>query len=354
MQMDEALSRKLRVLGLIAIVLVVYLHSYNLYVAPEAGAEHPYRTVDLFVQSLISRNISSIAVPLFFSISGFLFFMKMERPASRRWFLAQLQKRIRTVLAPYLLWSLLSLAGFFLRDHAYLVVPALAPKRAPDTYSLLALLDQAFVHPIPYQLWFLRDLMIYVLLSPLIYLCLSRLRALGLAPLLALWFADVNLHVINCWGILFFCAGAFIALDPGRKPRFPDIRSQALLLAGWLALVVLNAYWHAVGTGSSSVLNKISVLVGLAALWVNYETLLQRTERWILPLASFTFFIYAAHEPILSILKRRLMTMGGGSEAARLLTYLMLPLITIALVVCVGYGLRACFPRAYRVMTGGR
>ncbi len=355
MTLDDTLSRRLRVLGLVAIIMVVYIHAYNLGVSPDAGAGQPWRCIDLFVQSFFARNLCTIAVPLFFAVSGFLFFAKMDCPPSRAWFQSQMRKRVLTLLVPYLIWNVLGIAAFFVRDLASSI---LHHHMGPlEKYSLEGLLGQILLHPvITYQLWFLRDLMILVVCSPVIYFGLSRLRAYLLIPLFALWMWIVKIPGldIETTGFLFFTAGACIALgmSPVRKPPSSGIAVSLLVL--WAAMILVNASLHASGIGISPTLNRLSIPVGLVAIWYNYGRIFGLAEPLLLRVAPFTFFIYAAHEPILSILKTRLIAMSGASEIARLPIYLALPMAVIVTIIVVGYMLKTIAPRIYRVMTGGR
>jgi hypothetical protein len=225
----------------------------------------------------------------------------------------------------------------------------------PAKIDFLRLLDELLIHPaISYQLWFLRDLIILVVFSPLIYICISRLRAFALLPLLALWMFNVNLPLINAAGVLFFCVGSAIALNviPLRKQVSAPV--TGFLLALWLALILLNAYWYSSGIATPPTFDQICILIGLFSVWFAYDLSLRHGEFLLLPAASFSFFIYAFHEPLMSVIKSRLITREGATEIVRLPIFLFLPLFIIVISLIFGYALQVFMPRMYRLMTGGR
>lgn len=89
------------------IVLVVMIHSkFDGVVVNGVGLMHDggfpcYSTIS----TLVSNIIASIAVPLFYFISGFLFFFKTAF-FSFDVYCSKIKKRAKTILIPYLCWNL--------------------------------------------------------------------------------------------------------------------------------------------------------------------------------------------------------------------------------------------------------
>jgi surface polysaccharide O-acyltransferase-like enzyme len=132
----------------------------------------PNQTQHLFVDwfdSYVIESFVRIAVPLFFFISGFLFFNGVDR-FGRGEYWNKLKSRIKRLLVPYILWGVLAIFVkyvFFLfgeDDSVYLF----------DNY--LKWIYYIVWQPFNYQLWFVRDLFLVVLISPLIYFLLKRLK----------------------------------------------------------------------------------------------------------------------------------------------------------------------------------
>ncbi len=133
-----------------------------------------------YLQHFLSGLLGRCAVPLFYLISGYLFFL--EVPDGPRSILAKIRKRLRTLLIPYMIGCV-----FFVAFEACV---ALTPGTARFMNStLLPLFHRPLAHilcavfydagngvPCAFHLWFLRDLLLIVFTSPLWYLCLKRLK----------------------------------------------------------------------------------------------------------------------------------------------------------------------------------
>lgn len=73
--MNQYLSDKIKILSFYAIILVLYIHSnFHNYPHEILGME-----MNHILQNTISVIIGQCAVPLFYMISGYLFFSKCEK-----------------------------------------------------------------------------------------------------------------------------------------------------------------------------------------------------------------------------------------------------------------------------------
>ena len=165
---------------------VVFIHfnvlSDNLAVRGTGNAEHfPTWLVCMF--NLFSEVLPRIAVPLFFIISGYLFF---RSGFMIRTYTDKLRRRVRTLLVPYILWNLLYLIRTAFRD-----IPAfsgLSHDTAQANWSLSAVLAcfwdnsrgvfpvpaSSYIYPQDFPLWYVRDLMLVVVLAPVFYWMLKK------------------------------------------------------------------------------------------------------------------------------------------------------------------------------------
>jgi hypothetical protein len=71
-------------------------------------------------------------------------------------------------------------------------------------------------------------------------------------------------------------------------------------------------------------------------------------------LFSFTFFIFAFHEPILTILKKGFFSILGQGEMISTIIYFAAPTIAIISSIFIGYFLKKATPQFYSLLTGGR
>ena len=70
--MDKYISNKIKNISLIMTFFVVILHSNNL-------EDSTVFNINTLIQNFIGQGIVRIAVPIFFLISGYLFFYKFNR-----------------------------------------------------------------------------------------------------------------------------------------------------------------------------------------------------------------------------------------------------------------------------------
>lgn len=162
-KMTSYLSDKMKVLSLIAITMVIYIHTYY-----TEGENYPmYQTFQRFIGGV---GISGIANPLFYFISGYLFFMGMTKVQEC---FPKMKKRFRTLLVPYLLANTIAFVMYAVLDGITRLSPSLynvVNFHILDWFSLdvSTLLYNVYWAPVAFQLWFVRDMIIFVTLSPLI------------------------------------------------------------------------------------------------------------------------------------------------------------------------------------------
>lgn len=172
--MTVYLSEKIRIISFFSMMLVVILHSQLMSIS--SG-------VILKVQQLVTGELTRIAVPMFFMISGYLFFQHISKPL-KTFFRYKIKKRLYSLFCPYLFWSIWG-------GLIYLLVNAYIENlNVVVDYNFGQILCAIFFDSIgAYQLWFLRNLLILVIFSPIIY---WLVRTGGLFVLVGLFFFWVN------------------------------------------------------------------------------------------------------------------------------------------------------------------
>ncbi|MEM8526333.1 MAG: acyltransferase [Bacteroidota bacterium] len=352
--MNTYLSRKLRVVSFILIIMVVFLHAHNI------SGENDL--LNYYVQNFISTGITKISVALFFAISGYLFFFNIEEGKIQE-FTKKIQSRSRTILLPYLLWSLWGILFFFLLQslpfsRSFFNSDLLAEKSVPE------LLHTFFIKPLPYQLWFLRHLFAFALLSPLIYFVAKYARWVLLAGITILLLKILEIpenDFVHNRSLAYFCLGCYLGMHKQDwvKRGFSKFGIGAAVI--WLALVT----WRIIGDSQALINDKLwrnfiqhfEFFVGIFALWSLYDFFQKgkETTQKVLPtFLAFAFFLYVSHEPILTIIKKLGLKVLGKGSMNQLLLYFAAPLLTIGICIAVGMLLKKIAPKVYGVLTGGR
>ena len=353
---NDRTSSRIEILRFPLIVGVVFIHNYATAVIQRegpVGATNDGAWVQ-FLRLFVSEGLARIAVPLFFAISGYLFFV-----GGWDWtkYTAKLHRRLHTLLIPYLFWNFLALAVFAAAQSVPQFRFAAFSTRFPPIHSFTAfdyvnaLFGLTVNYPISAQFWFIRDLMALVVLAPVIHLLLGRRLALPfVVALLGLWFLhDWPLLWPSADATFFFCAGAYLSL-PGHDLECLD-KFGAWICAGFLVLLVL----HSAFPESPLNLDKLAILFGLPSAWwlARLAAGTIRLNAQLVALGGASFFVFAAHQPLLTILIRvvyKALNPSGG--LALLGLFFAVPICLIALLLLVYRALLKTMPALTGVITG--
>lgn len=352
--MDKALSEKIKSVSFFAIIMVVFLHAYNL----DANQDGTFVVFDKFlnwvVQDYVSYGLTRIAVPVFFIISGFLFFQ--GKPLTTDVYLEKLKKRFNTLLIPFLFWSFFGIGVYLILQ----AVPMLTPFFSKDlviNYSLTQLINTIFVNPIPYQLWFIRDLMLLVVISPFLDRMLIKMKFIPLIIIAIFWFVHIEDYNNSIEALLFFCCGGYIHKfhESVFNLKYANISRVTLLI--WLMLLGFKTglKYFEYNIFVVNVFFKLSIIVGIVSFW----GLIDITKKnlvfgFLRKHFDKTFFIYAFHEPLLTIVKKGFFFLLNKSPETHLLVYLLAPVLTIALAILTAVFLKRHFAFLYKFTTGNR
>jgi len=130
-------------------------------------------------------------------------------------------------------------------------------------------------------------------------------------------------------------------------------------LSWWLAplfLLALGGYYLSQGTGPLACLLRLVIAIGMA-LALKATRWLAQSDRWRVPLmwlGGTSFFVFAVHEPLVTLGKKlafRLLPLTAGTV---LTTYALLPLLIVGLALAAYWVLQKTVPGILRVATGGR
>ena len=190
------LSRKLTAVSFFSACSVVLLHALEPSMA-DTGSP-----VTAWTTTLFSRIMTSFAVSLFFVISGYLFAVKTNLGRQENWYSSLLKKRNRTLFLPYLAWCTIyavinipftmlgnHLAGRNLTINTCLTEPILSFWNVCRIYGL-----HLPTSPSGGNLWYIRNLLLLFVLTPLIMPVMKR-RATGIAFL----FLAVSAYLAHDW-----------------------------------------------------------------------------------------------------------------------------------------------------------
>jgi surface polysaccharide O-acyltransferase-like enzyme len=364
--LDNQTSARLEVLRFPLVLGVVFIHdgdAKSLTAQMGCSATHTCFVSSCVVNS-IGNGISRSAVPLFFLMSGYLFFGKSRLTTGE--YFAKLKRRLSTLLVPFLVWNFATLLGFA-------IAQALPATKAyfPSAYPLIRLFRpfdyiNAILgitkNPVAFQFWFIRDLMVLVLLAPVIVRIICGRRAISCLVLVALlWFLD-KWPVLwpSAEATLFFSLGAFLASSRIDLLALDD--RGGLLVALFIPILGLYAVSASIELSGLSVfivgyLLKLVILLAVAVAWWGTSRVVRRTwlKLWLAGLSGASFFVFAAHEPLMMIVRKAaFQIVPQHSGAAVLSLYVSIPIILVVLLTYTYSILNSVFPIFTAAITGGR
>lgn len=161
---------------------------------------------------LFSEALTRLAVPIFFIISGYLFFYKIN-DFSCDVYVGKLKRRIKSLLLPYIIWNLLAIAIVLLKSNMLSLFPSLAKENHDWLWFVSAFWNSQYGScPILYPLWYVRDLIIVVILSPLIYMLIKTFKKWVLTLFFILWYCPIMDFPpgFRMETFLFFSVGAYV------------------------------------------------------------------------------------------------------------------------------------------------
>lgn len=362
---SNELSRKLTAVSFFSACCIVLLHA-NPY-TPAAS-----KATDTAI-CFLSVVMTSYAVPMFFALSGYLIAKKTDSGRSAGWYLPVLKKRCRSLLVPYLAWCTVfgvlfvpvkmlgnRLLGKPLLEHTALTPPLFSFDNLACVYGLY--LSE---YPALRVLWYIRNLILLCLLTPVLFPVMRRretgLLFLGLVGTLYLLFSALYPFFygpgFNLQGFLFFPIGIYLANYPVDPNAFRVFR-KALPFA-WFFFAILTTWafrFSGLPFDVSRAFLSACVITGAGAVWVLYDMIPAFRRLGELRVSKDSFFLYASHLLIIDVitgsqmqnlLKFKLHVPELGVYFLRFLIPLVLSLLTAELM-------KRFMPWLYRILTGGR
>lgn len=377
MKKEELLSKTITCLRFPLTVGVVFIH-FNLaqngfmVQGVKYGLNNPYWYYHII--NFFSDVISRIAVPLFFFISGFLFFYKKDF----NWtiYKQKVRTRFSTLVLPFFLWNSIAilivasrklplLSPFF--PNAYKIDILISPLRLYHTFFANYNNEGIFVFPIaeiskyPYPidgpLWYVRELILLVFLSPVIYFLIKKMRLFFITILGIIWYflqlPDSGYPILFITAAFFFSFGAYFSIN---KMNFVDyMRKGKYIPLVYLVIAAIDTFTKY--TNYNPFINKAGILVGLISAVVVMSYLVEMKKvRVNMTLANSSFFVFALHTLIMGLIGKAVFTFFRipDNTFSMLFMYFLIPIITIALCVCLYVLLNKYFHNMCDILTGGR
>lgn len=328
------------------------------------------------VKIAFSGTIALIGVPAFFFISGYLFFNKVTQYDFST-YKKKLKSRFQSLMVPYLIWPIIiipmviavmwikikftgaeeSIAGYLASidirhmfwDHQ---------RSLTEQVNLLGM-QTLKTKPLMGTFWFVRDLIIMALLSPVVYLFVRRLRIWGIALLAVLFLFRIWPHIsLSSSSVFFFTLGAYLSLNnKSIYLKGKGARTAVYVITGiaFIAMMVLcgtSPYWCYQA-------DPLFTLAGtLAAVNIAYEITKSGKSLFNRPiLTNSSFFVYALHHDValpLGFFAGKMLFMHTTNAWLLCLQYFAVPMIIYVMCVAVYAMMKRQTPKLLALLTGNR
>lgn len=310
---------------------------------------------------LCTYAIPQIVIPTFFTISGYLFFLKFgEDLCPKQWswtaYLKKLVNRVYTLLIPYILWCLIPViigmlaAGYVAFNEGEVISESIREYlqgknwrifwvfyQDTDTTNVLGMRMPGTTAPFNFPLYYVRDLIGIILLSPVVFFYVRYTKWIGISFLVLCSFFGLlpNLPGLRSSAMLYFTFGALLSVWRYDYHRFfYKVLPIALISSCPTLLYILSGYpefgmeWLVEGVYKISAVCAFSgILAWLTEHWN------MKTPDW---LSGSVFFIVVAHEGlyILNLVTIAVMKLFPETSCHWLFFEYWLTII-ITLVLCV-------------------
>ena len=352
---DKCLSQTISWLRFPLIVGIVLLHTFilNRPVGDVVLTAESHPVFSTF-EHIAKADFGEMAVPLFFFISGFLFFYRVEQ-WNRQTYLRKLKSRFRTLVVPYFLWNTVFLLWVALLGW---LIPSLLTSKVsilnmslPDILNSYWELSQGLI-----PLWFIRDLIIINIFSFAIYWLLKPKAGWLLLVVLGTVFLTARWHYIPGIGLRSsfpFMLGAWFSIQ--KRNFIVDLwRYRYVLLAAYFCLVVIDT-WLWSGGHSSFAVNRLCLLCGLLVTPLLVAEGLQRgrlhLRKWK---EESSFFVYVFHMFIVHLPFVILSRIVPLNDFTAMILQIGIPILVAYICVAIYLLLKRMMPGVMRLAVGGR
>ena len=349
--LSQKQSNNINLLKGVSILLVLFIHADIKDAIPNLDDKS---ALGMWTQ-VVTRILVDNAVPMFFLVSGFLFFLKPGRIVDK-W-----KKRVRTLLVPYILWCIVGfIIPFILQEALGLAhlfsgnsLKKIADSETSDYIKMFWNIRNGA--PILSTMWFLRDLIVIIMLTPAIHLLVKIIPQSFPVILICVYLLlPFSVAGMSSSTLFWFGIGCWFAIREKNPFTWIECFNGKLLLVVWISTLIttiISFYydWH------YETIHAIFGIIHFVAIYKCVSVIsISGIPKWLTAVSTASFFIYAFHEPwmgyVLKISYKVLHPSG-------LILYIA-PFILVAFATAYSYAayalLKRYAPRLLNLLTGAR
>ena len=292
--------------------------------------------------------LCQMAVPVFFSISAFLYFQQWE--FSWSCYKQKVLRRVKSLWVPFVIFNALVVLYYFVK--LYLLPIPSERHELPDVLEIVTGCLFGIPEPFNGPLWFVRELMVFVLFAPLLGWVVSRGWKWAVAIVMVSFAVG---RYASYFSILYWTPclvlGCYCALFEVRCLSNKISDKWKWLVVTCFLMFLAFVYFCLQDAADSSLLYyfyRMSAPVWILLLYTVFDNLLP--HRLVMSVAPFTFFIFCSHTFFINIvnaLVQGICTLPCGVGEA------VVFVVAFVMVVLAGR-LLSCVKPLWKLLTGFR
>lgn len=359
-------SRRITCLRFILAVLVVFIHStVDQINFADSSMEISIPLYASVIQTVFTSVLGGVSVPLFFVISAYLFFAK---PKSIK---ENVKSKFISIVIPYIFWTVLTVFLYFAaQSFSFSKNYFSKPENIIRSWDFSDFVQAFFArkvsyidywHPLVYQFWYLRNLLIFMIFAPVIKFLAGRFP-------FSYFCAILSVSLIRITGVfsdplwifpaLFYFSLGFYAVNNIQKVLdFLDSARWKDFAFSYILFATASVFFEFTKNPISSVVSfmrtvfTIFLFVKLAGNFSKNECVLKKLSA----LSEYSFWIYAAHAPFVVTAIKKLISkaipMHGGFI---LVQFFATAFLCVTFLMIFGFLLKKFLPGFFAFTTGGR
>ena len=335
MQLDPQISKRISIIKFLMIIGIVICHIPPYQQLSEIG----YSSSET-IKAFFGHGIFKAAVPVLAAISGFLLFYS----GAHLHYGKLMVKKTRSIFIPLVLWNLpFAIIIYLAQKHNYYnnyihLYPF-------ELGNWLKVVIGTTIEPINYPLYFLRDLCVILLMSPVQWLMLKKIPYWGLAIVLVILFFDLDGKLIfrDTMLVAFYVGG--LAATQKWDLTYLD-RYQAILLFIFVAACIFVTMFRIENKDMFLILSPFLIWPALSGL-VN-----TRVGNLLHSYSRYSFFLFLSHAPIMFVIYRVFNRLSF--DIPYMVFWILAPVVTVLITIPVLNKIRHLFPNVSPIFLGGR
>lgn len=309
-------------------VMIVWHHAYNIETFNLIGINTLIAKVLIQIENFFSI-LQLVAVPIFFIISGYLFYINY----SWKKVVDKYKTRIKSVLIPYIIWNAIVYIFYFLLTHINSIKDYMSMKQIE--LSWYSIYRNIVCCDINSSMWFIRSLIDLIAFSPLFFIALNKNKVISWI-LVLLSFAIYIIFPIGqhttLFSLQFFLLGGLLARYYPEKLFFPVKKREGIL--AFLLLVIIICIYIINNLFDYHRIRSILLLIEALLFWISIRSLqcLSSTDNppWFF---EISFFIYCMHGIVLESIEKLIYIIGGKTVAFAYIDYFIAPILSICIII---------------------